>query len=57
MRSGPHIVLHLLQHMLREAKDDLSDGIYIRFRTDGSLFNLRRVLARNRGTRHRADVR
>ena len=30
---------------LREAKDDLPDGIYIRFRTDGSLFNLRRLLA------------
>ena len=32
--------------MLHEAKDDLPDGIYIRFRTDGSLFNLRRLLAR-----------
>uniref|UniRef100_UPI0025F63694 RNA-directed DNA polymerase n=1 Tax=Thiolapillus sp. TaxID=2017437 RepID=UPI0025F63694 len=32
--------------MLREAKEDLPDGIYIRFRTDGSLFNLRRLLAR-----------
>ena len=31
--------------MLREAKEDLQDGIYIRFRTDGSLFNLRRLLA------------
>ena len=31
--------------MLREAKKDLPDGIYIRFRTDGSLFNLRRLLA------------
>ena len=31
--------------MLREAKDDLPDGIYIRFRTDGSLFNLRRLPA------------
>ena len=30
---------------LREAKDDLPDGIYIRFRADGSLFNLRRLLA------------
>ena len=26
--------------MLREAKEDLLDGIYIRFRTDGSLFNI-----------------
>ena len=31
--------------MLREAKEDLPDGIYIRFRTDVSLFNLRRLLA------------
>ena len=34
--------------MLREAKEDLTDGIYIRFRTDGSLFNLRRLLARTK---------
>ena len=34
--------------MLREAKEDLPDGIYIRFRTDGSLFNLRRLLARTK---------
>ena len=31
--------------ILREAKEDLPDGIHIRFRTDGSLFNLRRLLA------------
>ena len=34
--------------MLREAKEDLQDGIYIRFRTDGSLFSLRRLLARTK---------
>ena len=34
--------------MLREANEDLPDGIYIRFRTDGSLFNLRRLLARTK---------
>ena len=34
--------------MLREAKHDLPDGIYIRFRTDGSLFNLRRLLSRTK---------
>ena len=34
--------------MLREAKEILLDGIYIRFRTDGSLFNLRRLLARTK---------
>ena len=34
--------------MLREAREDLSDGIYIRFRTDGSVFNLRRLLARTK---------
>ena len=34
--------------MLREVKEDLPDGIYIRFRTDGSVFNLRRLLARTK---------
>ena len=34
--------------MLHEAKEDLPDGIYIRFRTDGSLVNLRRLLARTK---------
>ena len=34
--------------MLREGKDDLPDGIYMRFRIDGSLFNLRRLLARTK---------
>ena len=34
--------------MLREAKDDLPDGIYIRFRTDGNLFKLRRLLPRTK---------
>ena len=34
--------------MLREAQADLPDGIYIRFRTDGSLFNLRRLLERTK---------
>ena len=34
--------------MLLEAKEDLPDGIYIRFRTDGNLFNLRRLLTRTK---------
>ena len=34
--------------MLREAKEDLPDGMYIRFRTDGSLLNLRRLLGRTK---------
>ena len=34
--------------MLREAKEDLPDGIYIRFRSDGNLFHLRRLLARTK---------
>ena len=34
--------------MLCEANNDLPDGIFIRFRTDGSLFNLRRLLARTK---------
>ena len=32
--------------MLREVKEDLNEGIYGRFRTDGSTFFLRRLLAR-----------
>ena len=36
--------------MLREAKDDLQDGIYIRFRTDGCVFNLRRLLSRSKAS-------
>ena len=31
--------------MLRQAKEDILDGIYIRFHSDGSLFNLRRLLS------------
>ena len=38
--------------MLREAKEDLPDGIYVRFRTDSSLFNLRRLLARTKTMRN-----
>ena len=34
--------------MLRKAKDSLSDGIYIRFRTDSSAFYLRHLLARTK---------
>ena len=34
--------------MLREAKQDLLDGIYIHFLTDSSLFNLGRLLARTK---------
>ena len=45
MPSGPHIVLHLLQHHAPWGKRWLPDGIYICFWTDGSLFNLWRLLA------------
>ena len=34
--------------MVREASEDLSDGIYIHFRKVGSLFNLRHLLARTK---------
>ena len=34
--------------MLREAKDALPNGIFIRFRADGSLFNIWRLLARTK---------
>ena len=36
--------------MLLEAKEDLPDEIYIGFRTDGSLLNLRRLLVRTKTT-------
>ena len=42
---APTLFSILFSIMLRVAKDDLPDGIYIRFRTDGSLFHLRRLLA------------
>ena len=38
--------------MLREAEEDLPDGIYICFRTDGSLFNLRRLLKRTKSSKN-----
>ena len=41
----PTLFSILFTLMLREAKEDLVDGIFIRFRTDGSIFNLRRLLA------------
>ena len=34
--------------VLCDAKEGLPDGIYIRFQTNGSLFNLRRLLARTK---------
>ena len=52
---APKLFSIFLSIMLREAKENLPHGIYIRFRTDGSLFNLRRLLARtknHRGTHH-----
>ena len=48
MQAGPHMLCIVFGIMLREAKEDLPDGIYIRFRSDGSLFNLRRLLARTK---------
>ena len=41
---APTLFSILFSLMLREAKEDLVDGIFIRFRTDGSIFNLRRLL-------------
>ena len=48
MRSGPKLFSIFFSILPREAKEDLPNGIYIRFRTDGSLFNLRRHLARTK---------
>ena len=42
---APTLFSTLFSLMLREAKEDLVDGIFIRFRTDGSIFNLHRLLA------------
>ena len=41
MRPSPIIVP-------REANEELPNGIYIRFRTESSLFNIRRILARTK---------
>ena len=35
----------MLRHAKEQAKEDILDGIYIRFRSDGSKFNLRRLLS------------
>ena len=45
---APTLFSIFLSIMLREAKDGLPDGIYIRFRADDSLFSLRRLLARTK---------
>ena len=45
---APTLFFSFFSTMLREAKEDQPDGIYIRFRTDGSLFNFRRLLARTK---------
>ncbi|KAI8499112.1 hypothetical protein Bbelb_228760 [Branchiostoma belcheri] len=42
---APTLFAIFFSMMLKEAKEDLTEGIYIRFRTDGSVFNLRRLLA------------
>ena len=42
---APTLFAIFFSMMLQEAKEDLHEGIYIRFRTDGSVFNLRRLLA------------
>ena len=34
--------------MLCEAKEDIKDGIFTQFRTDGSIFNLRRLLSQTK---------
>ena len=44
----PTLFSIFLSIMLREAKEDLQDDIYIRFQTNGSLFNLRRLLERTK---------
>ena len=43
---APTLFAIFFSMMLREVKEDLNEGIYGRFRTDGSTFYLRRLLAR-----------
>ena len=45
---APTLFAVFFSMMLREAKEDLHEGVYIRFRTDGSVFNLRRLLSRTK---------
>ena len=45
---APTLFFILFSIMLHGAKEDLPDGIFIRFRKDDSLFNLRRLLARTK---------
>ena len=50
VRPGPTLSAIFFSVLLLEAKEDLPDGIFIRFRTNGSLSNLRRLLARTKTT-------
>lgn len=43
---APTLFAIFFSMMLREVKEDLNEGIYVRFRTDGSTFYLHRLLAR-----------
>ena len=45
---APTLFAVFFSMILREAKEDLHEGVYIRFRTDGSVFNLRRLLSRTK---------
>ena len=45
---APTLFAVFFSMMLQEAKEDLHEGVYIRFRTDGSVFNLRRLLSRTK---------
>ena len=45
---APTLFSIIFSIMILEAKEDLPDGIYIRFPTDGNLFNLRRLLSRTK---------
>ena len=40
-RPLPTLLSIFFSIMLHEANEDLTDGVYIRFRTEGNLFNLR----------------
>ena len=42
---APSLFSIFFSTMLRQAKEHILDGVYIRFRSDGSLINLRRLLS------------
>lgn len=47
---APTLFAIFFSMMLQEATADVTEGLYIRYRTDGGIFNLRRLLAKTKTT-------